>query len=75
MRKLVDVDTDHLRPLLSVLKIHHRVSRSLDFLGTALKVVAGTPDAADFLKIRITKAQLVESNFRQIAINSETQKD
>lgn len=74
MRKLLDVDTDHLKTLLSVLKIHHRVARSLDFLGTALKVVAGTPDAADFLKIRITEAQLVESNSRQIAINSETQK-
>jgi len=59
---------------VSVLKIHHRVAKSLDFLGTALNVVAGTPDAADFLKIRITEAQLVESNSRQIAINSETQK-
>jgi len=49
MRKLLDVDTDHLKTLLSVLKIHHRVARSLDFLGTALKVVAGTPDAADRL--------------------------
>jgi len=74
MRKLLDVDTDHLRTLVSVLKIHHRVAKSLDFLGTALNVVAGTPDAADFLKIRITEAQLVESNSRQIAINSETQK-
>lgn len=74
MRKLLDVDSDHLKTLLSVLKIHHRMARSLDFLGTALKVVAGTPDASDFLKIRVTEAQLIESNSRQIAINSETQK-
>jgi len=58
---------------LSVLNVHHRIARSLDFLGTALKVV-GTPDASDFLKIKITEAQLVESNSRQIIINSETQK-
>jgi len=74
MRKLLDVDSDHLKTLLSVLKIHHRMTRSIDFLGTALKVVAGTPDASDFLKIRVTEAQLIESNSRQIAINSETQK-
>nr|ABQ84941.1 env [Drosophila melanogaster] len=74
MRKLLEVDTDHLRTLLSVLKVHHRIARSLDFLGTALKVVAGTPDATDLFKIKITEAQLVESNSRQIAINSETQK-
>lgn len=74
MRKLLDVDTDHLRTMLSVLQVHHRFARSLDFLGTALKVVAGTPDASDFLKVRITEAQLVESNSKQIIINSETQK-
>jgi len=47
MRKLLDVDTDHLRILFS----GHKIARRLDFLGTALKVVAGTPDASDFLKI------------------------
>jgi len=41
MRKLLEVDTDHIRSSLSVLKIHHRMARSLDFSGTALKVVAG----------------------------------
>jgi len=53
MPKLLDVDTDHLRTLLSVLKIHHIIVRSLVFLETALKVVAGTPDASDFLKSRM----------------------
>lgn len=50
MRKLLDVDIDHARNLLSALKIHHRIARGIDFLGTVLKVVAGTPDAADALK-------------------------
>jgi len=40
MQKLLEVDSGHIRSLLSVLKIHHRLARSLDFLGTALKVVA-----------------------------------
>jgi len=38
MRKLLEVDTNHIRSLLFVLKIYHRMARSLDFLGTALKV-------------------------------------
>lgn len=36
--------------------------------------MAGTPAASDFLKIKITEAQLVVSNSRQITIKSETQK-
>jgi len=74
MRKLLDVDTDHIRSLLSVLQIHHRIARSLDFLGTALKVVAGTPDASDFEKIKMSEFQLIESNNRQVVINSEIQR-
>jgi len=58
MRKLLDVDTDHIRSLLSVLQIHHRIARSLDFLGTALKVVAGTPDASDFEKIKCVRISI-----------------
>lgn len=61
--------------LLSTLNVHHRLARSLDFLGSALKVVAGTPDAADFeKKIRFSESQLIESNNRQVIINTETQK-
>jgi len=40
MQKLLSVDTANLRDLLESLSIHHRVARSLDFLGKALKVVA-----------------------------------
>lgn len=42
-------------------------------MGTALKVVAGTPDASDFEKIRMSETQLIESNNRQVIINSKTQ--
>ena len=52
MRKLLDVDIDHIRNLLSVIEVHHRMARSLDFLVSALKVIAGTADAVDFQKVR-----------------------
>lgn len=45
LRNILHVDTDHLKTLLSVLKVPYRVTRSLDFLETALKLVTGTPDA------------------------------
>lgn len=74
MRKLLEVDIDHMQNSLSSLTIHHRIARSLDFLGTALKVVAGTPDAADLEKIKFIEAQLVESNNKQVIVITEAQK-
>lgn len=74
MRKLLDIDVEHIETLLSALTVHHRMARSLDFLGTALKIVAGTPDAADLEKIKMTESQLIDSNNRQVLINTETQK-
>jgi len=47
MKHFLSVDTGHLQDLLDALGLHHRVARSLDFLGSMLKVVAGTPDASD----------------------------
>jgi len=34
MKKLLSVDTAHLQDLLESLGVHHRVARSLDFLGS-----------------------------------------
>lgn len=73
MKKLLSVDIAHLRDMLDSLSIHHRVARSLDFLGTALKVVAGTPDAEDFEKVKFTEARLVDAHNSQIEINTKTQ--
>jgi len=73
MKKLLSVDTAHLQDLLESLGVHHRVARSLDFLGSMLKVVAGTPDASDLEKIKFTEMRLVESSNRQIQINTKTQ--
>lgn len=74
MRKLLDVDIDHIQNILSSLTVHHRMARSLDFLGTALKIVAGTPDASDLEKIKLTEAELIESNNRQVIVITEAQK-
>jgi len=52
MKILLNVDTAHLRDLLLSLGVHHRVARSLDFLGSMLKVVAGTPDAGKLERIK-----------------------
>ena len=73
LRKILEVDTTHLQPLLETLGVHHRHSRSLNFLGSALKVIAGTPDFDDLMQIRLTEQELIQSNNRQIGINSKTQ--
>ncbi|XP_070066032.1 uncharacterized protein [Drosophila virilis] len=67
MRKLLSVDASHFRDLLEAPGAHNRVERSLDFLGTALKLVAGTPVASDFEKTKFTELQLVNSNNRQLS--------
>jgi len=74
MRKLLDVDTVHIRSILSVLKVHHRIARSLDFLGTVLKVVAGTLEGADLEMLKVSESRLIKSNNRQVVINTETQR-
>jgi len=59
-----------LRDTLDSLRVHHRIVRSLDFLGSMLKVVAGTPDAGDLKRVRFTEWQLTRSNNRQIKSNT-----
>jgi len=56
LRKLLD--TDHIRNILSVLKAQHRMARSLNFLRTALKVVADTLDASDLAMLKISESRL-----------------
>jgi len=73
MRKFLEVDTSHLRDTLDSLRFHHRIARSLDFLGSMLKIVVGTPDAGDLERVRFTELQLTQSNNRQIKINTRLQ--
>ena len=59
-----------MNTLLSTLRIHHRHARSLNFLGSALKVIAGTPDFDDFEETKFNQKQLMEQNDKQVEINS-----
>jgi len=47
------------------------MARSLNFLGTVLKVIAGPPDAADFDMLKMSEARLIESNNRQVIIKTQ----
>lgn len=49
------------------------MARSLDFLGSALMVVAGIPDAPDCERIRWSKPTLIDANNRQITNSNKTQ--
>lgn len=51
------------------------MARSLDFLGTILKVVAETPDANDLEKITFKEQQLIDLNNKQIEHNTKVQKN
>lgn len=74
MRKILEADVNHMSTLLVTLGVHHRHARSLDVIGRALKVIAGTPDAEDLRQIRLTENELIRENNRQIVINTHTQK-
>lgn len=60
--------------ILTTLQIPSRHARAIDFLGSALKFVAGTPDHDDY-KMLLTKQNfLIENNNKQNKINSALQK-
>jgi len=73
MRQILDSDLRHIRTLISTVNIHHRHARSINLLGTALQIVAGAPDFDDFENIQFTQKELIESENRQININTKTQ--
>lgn len=53
--------------------MHHRHARSIILRGKALKVIAGTPDADDWEEVKLIEKQLIDSNNRQIGINTKIQ--
>lgn len=57
-----------LQTLLDGLKIHKN-KRSLDFIGTSWKWIAGTPDHEDFEIIKNKMNNVLENNNRQVVIN------
>lgn len=73
MKKILESDIGHIKTLLDTVKILHRHARSINILGTALKVVAGTPDFDDFDKLKFRQQSLNESIDNQVVINTRVQ--
>ena len=71
MKKILQTDIDHIESLLATIRTHHRQARSLNILGTALKIIAGTPDFDDFQTSKFQQNKLIEANNRQIEINTK----
>lgn len=53
---------------------HYRARRSLNFLGSILKFVTGTPDHDDLIEIKAGLNQLITNNNQQRKINSQFEK-
>lgn len=64
---------DEIHHILRTLQIPGRHIRAIDFLGSALKFVAGTPDHDDYKLLLTKQNQLIENNNRQNKINSVLQ--
>lgn len=54
---------------------HHGNKRSLDFLGTGIKFIAGNPDKNDLINIETKINDIIQDNNQQSVINSKLQKE
>jgi len=70
---IIRQQTEEIVHHIKALQVTHRFARSIDFLGSALKFVAGTPDHGDFELLSTTQNFLVENNNKQKSINNEFQ--
>lgn len=73
MKMILDADIGHINTLLDTINVHHRNTRSINVLGTALKIVAGTPDHDDFENLEFKQRELIEAENRQVLINTKVQ--
>ncbi len=73
MKRILTTDLGHIDTLIATIRVKHRNKSSINPLGTALKVVAGTPDFDDWEQIRFRQEQLLESEKRQVEINYKLQ--
>lgn len=64
---------EEISHILRTLEIPHRHARALDFLGSALKFVAGNPDHDDYKMLLTKQNYLIENNNKQTKINSVLQ--
>ena len=72
-RQLLEADLQEIRKSVNSLRIHHRYARSINFIGSALKYVAGTPDYDDFKQIQDKQDELISASNNQILVNTEIQ--
>lgn len=72
-RDLLKQQHDEISHILRTLEIPKRHARSIDFIGSALKFVAGTPDHDDYKFLLTQQNFLIENNNRQTKINSVLQ--
>lgn len=54
---------------------NHGTKRSLDFLGTGIKFIAGNPDKKDLINIETNINDIIKNNNQQSVINSKLQKE
>lgn len=73
MSALIKEQIREIERLLTILQANRRHARSLDFLGSALKFVAGTPDHSDLEVLTANEEALTENNNKQAVINSMLQ--
>lgn len=69
-REILKQQHEEISHILRTLEIPKRHSRSIDFLGSALKFVAGTPDHDDYKLLLTNENILIENSNRQTKINS-----
>jgi len=70
---VIMTDLTNIRKWLNTLKIHHRASRSINLIGTALKVIASTPDINDWEQIKFNQEQLMKTDEGQTELNIKFQ--
>lgn len=62
-----------IKRIISTLQVTKCFARAIDFLGSALKFVAGTPDHDDYELLLTKQNMLIENGNRQTSINSAIQ--
>ena len=67
----LDADLNEINKLISALQLHRRNSRSIDFIGSTLKFIAGTPDHDDFVILSERQSKLISAENQQVEINTQ----
>lgn len=71
MRQIVTDDLSTITRQILNIRTHHRQARSINMLGSALKVITGTPDFDDFEELRFAQQTLQTNNDKQVIINQQ----